>query len=110
MPYRVPTALELSEAERAELESWARRRKTAQALALRAPPDRRRAGRGAGGPDAVGAAGGGHPLEPADHGEGLRPVGHDGGPGLARLRPAAAPGRDVQALDRPAVRREGARH
>ena len=36
MPYRVPTALELSEAERAELESWARRRKTAQALALRA--------------------------------------------------------------------------
>src|SRR4051812_17496574 len=36
MPYRVPTALELSEAERAELEAWARRRKTAQALALRA--------------------------------------------------------------------------
>ena len=36
MPYRVPTVLELSEAERAELEGWARRRKTAQALALRA--------------------------------------------------------------------------
>src|SRR4051794_6463152 len=36
MPYRVPTALDLSEAERAELEGWARRRKTAQALALRA--------------------------------------------------------------------------
>src|ERR687886_2245674 len=36
MPYRVPTALELSETERSELESWARRRKTAQALALRA--------------------------------------------------------------------------
>ena len=36
MPYRVPAALELSEAERAELEGWARRRKTAQALALRA--------------------------------------------------------------------------
>ncbi len=36
MPYRVPTALALSEAERAELEAWARRRKTAQALALRA--------------------------------------------------------------------------
>src|SRR3712207_4687802 len=36
MPYRVPTVLELSEAERAELESWARRRKTTQALALRA--------------------------------------------------------------------------
>src|SRR5919107_1575660 len=35
MPYRVPTALELNEAERTELESWARRRKTAQALALR---------------------------------------------------------------------------
>src|SRR3712207_634821 len=36
MPYRVPTALELSEAERAEREGWARRRKTAQAPALRA--------------------------------------------------------------------------
>src|SRR3954471_15514293 len=36
MPYRVPTALELNETERAELEAWARRRKTAQALALRA--------------------------------------------------------------------------
>src|ERR687885_1998841 len=36
MPYRVPTALDLSEAERAELAGWARRRKTAQALALRA--------------------------------------------------------------------------
>ena len=35
MPYRVPTALDLSEAERTEPESWARRRKTAQALALR---------------------------------------------------------------------------
>src|SRR4051812_20304521 len=36
MPYRVPTALELNETEGAELEAWARRRKTAQALALRA--------------------------------------------------------------------------
>jgi transposase len=36
MPYRVPTALELNGTERAELEAWARRRKTAQALALRA--------------------------------------------------------------------------
>lgn len=36
MPYRVPTSLELSAGERAELESWARRRKTAQGLALRA--------------------------------------------------------------------------
>ncbi len=36
MPYRVPTVLGLSEAERIELESWARRRKTTQALALRA--------------------------------------------------------------------------
>jgi transposase len=36
MPYRVPTVLELSAAERAELEAWSRRRKTAQALALRA--------------------------------------------------------------------------
>src|SRR5215204_5645008 len=36
MPCRVPTALDLGEAERAELGGWARRRKTAQALALRA--------------------------------------------------------------------------
>src|SRR5687768_8843509 len=36
MPYRVPTALRLSAAEQAELEGWARRRRTAQALALRA--------------------------------------------------------------------------
>ena len=36
MPYRRPTALVLSEAERGELEAWARRRRTAQALALRA--------------------------------------------------------------------------
>jgi transposase len=36
MPYRLPTVPELSEAERLELERWARRRKTTQALALRA--------------------------------------------------------------------------
>jgi DDE superfamily endonuclease/Winged helix-turn helix len=36
MPYRVPAALDLSEAERAELQRWARRRKAARALALRA--------------------------------------------------------------------------
>lgn len=35
LPCRVPTMLELSDAERAELEGWSRR-KTAQALALRA--------------------------------------------------------------------------
>jgi transposase len=36
MPYRRPTTLALSEAERAELEGWSRRRRTAQGLALRA--------------------------------------------------------------------------
>jgi transposase len=36
MPYRMPTARDLSGAERAELQGWSRRRKTAQALALRA--------------------------------------------------------------------------
>ncbi len=36
MAYRVPTSLDLSAEERTELESWARRRKTAQGLALRA--------------------------------------------------------------------------
>ena len=35
MPYRRPTALALSEAERAELEGWSRRRRTAQGLASR---------------------------------------------------------------------------
>ena len=35
MPHRVPAALDLSEAERVELEGWARCRKMAQALALR---------------------------------------------------------------------------
>src|SRR3954447_5630820 len=118
MPYRKPAVLELSEAERSELEGWSRRRKTAQALALRArivlraaeglsntaiahelgiakhtvgkwchalrpaadgraarraaargaAADRRRGGRGAGGPHALGGAGRRHALEPADHG------------------------------------------
>ncbi len=36
MPYRRPTALAPSEAERAELEGWSRRRRTAQGLASRA--------------------------------------------------------------------------
>src|SRR5919107_26213 len=36
MPYRTPTALDLSEAERAGLQGWSRRRRTAQGLALRA--------------------------------------------------------------------------
>ena len=36
MPYRRPTALALGEAERAELEGWSRRRRTAQGLASRA--------------------------------------------------------------------------
>jgi transposase len=36
MPYRRPSPLVLSEAERDELEGWARRRRTAQSLALRA--------------------------------------------------------------------------
>ena len=36
MPYRVPTVLELGAAERAKLEGWSRRRRTAQGLALRA--------------------------------------------------------------------------
>src|SRR3954463_4248035 len=36
MPYRVPATLDLSETEQAELKGWARRRKMAQALALRA--------------------------------------------------------------------------
>ena len=36
MPYRMPTALDLSGAERAELQGWSRRRRTAPGLALRA--------------------------------------------------------------------------
>ena len=51
-----------------------------------------------------------HALEHARDGA---PRGHEPDRGvadLARLRPAAAPAGDIQALDRPAVRREGARH
>ena len=153
MPYRVPTALDLSEAERTELENWSRRRKTAQALALRArivlqaaagltntaiaaelgvakhtvgkwrerfarqrtdglldgwkhcfqpsgraATDQGPANRGVGGPHACGAAGEQHALEPADDGQGHWSVGHDRGPGLAGLWPAAAPDGDLRAV------------
>src|ERR1700712_3198402 len=75
-----------------------------------AAPDRRR-------PDHAGrdhhvgeSATGRHALEHALNGAGLRCVGRHRAPDLARLLPAAPPDRDVQALDRPALRREGARH
>ena len=42
-------------------------------------------------------------------GQGERPVHRHGAADLAGLRPAAAPGRDLQALDRPRLRRQGAR-
>ena len=75
----------------------------------RAAQDRRRADRGGDQPDPREPAGRRHALELARHGQGERPVHRHGAADLARLRPAAAPGRDLQALDRPRLRRQGAR-
>ena len=49
-------------------------------------------------------------LEPAEHGQRDRSCAFDGASHLARLRSAAAPRRDFQAVLRSAVRGEGARH
>ena len=60
--------------------------------------------------DAGDEAGGRDALEHARHGEGIGRVDLLGASHLARLLAAAASHRDVQALDRSAVRREGSRH
>ena len=75
----------------------------------RAAHDRGRAHRGGDRHDPGEPAGGRHALELARHGQGQRPVGLDGPAHLARLRPAAAPAGDLQALHRPRLRRQGAR-
>ena len=67
---------------------------------------RRRAGRH---PDAGDQAQGRHPLEHPRHGRGRRHVAVGRRPHLALVRPEAAPPRDVQALHRPVLRREGPR-
>ena len=54
-------------------------------------------------------AAGRHPLEFARHGAGQRAVDLDRAAHLARLRPAAAPAGDLQAVHRPRLRRQGAR-
>ena len=69
-------------------------------------PTRRRAGRHQ---DPGGEAQGRHPLEHPRHGRGRRPVAVGDRPDLAGLRAEAPPERDLQALDRPLLRREGPR-
>src|SRR5438132_1457352 len=49
-----------------------------------------------------------NPLEPPVDGQGLRCFGHERASHLGSLRSATAPGRDLQALHRPDVCREGA--
>ena len=91
-----PTAeVVLSAEERETLERWAKRPKSAQALALRC-----RIVLAAAGGEANGAIAARLGRDVADCGE----------PQLARLRPEASPGRELQALGGPAVHREGARH
>ena len=75
-----------------------------------ATEDRRRQGHQGGDDDAGGAAAQRHSLEHALAGQDFRFVGLQRASHLAGLLPAAPPQRDLQALDRPAVRREGARH
>ena len=66
---------------------------------------------GARGDDDAGIdAAGRHPLEHALDGQGERAQPGDGRSHLAGLRPQAAPCRDLQAVQRSPVRREGARH
>ncbi len=79
--------------------------------ALRGAADhRRRGGRAPGRPDAGGGTAERHALEHARDGAPRRHEPDRGEPHLARLRPAAAPGGDLQALHRSGIRREGARH
>ena len=71
--------------------------------------DHRREGRGGHHQDAGDQAQERHPLEHPLDGQGGRPVADRHLPRLACLRPQAAPGRDLQALDRPALHRQGPR-
>lgn len=74
------------------------------------PAHGQRRGRRTGGDDdARGDAAGSHAVEYALDGEGVRHEFRDSEPDLAGFRPAAAPHGDLQALDRPAVHRKGAR-
>ena len=85
------------------------RRPTGRAEAGRPAHGQRRGSRTGGDDDARVDAAGRHAVEHALDGEGVRHEFRDGEPDLAGLRPAAAPHGDLQALDRPAVHRKGAR-
>ena len=74
----------------------------------RAAQDRRRADRGGDQPNPREPAGRRHALELARHGQGERPVRRHGAADLAGLRPAATPGRDLQAVDPVRLQAEGA--
>ena len=68
-----------------------------------------RPGRAGGRPHARAAAGRGDPLDGARHGARRRDLAGLGAADLGGARPAAAPGADVQAVQRPGVRRQAAR-
>ena len=77
--------------------------------AVARPAARSRGGGARGGADADRSAGGDHPLDRRDDGEGGRHQRQLGPAHLARPWAPAAPGPAVQALERSAVRREAAR-
>ena len=87
----------------------ARGRPARRAASRRAAHDRRCPDRSGDRADPGEPARGCHPLEFARHGEGQRPVGLERAAHLARLRPAAAPDGDLQALHRSGLRGQGAR-
>src|SRR5918911_650726 len=116
MPYGRATPILLSGPERAELEGLARRRKAPQGLALRARivlrcseglTNQAVAGEVSACAHTVGKW---RERFATARLAGLSDEPRSGAPRLARLRPAAAPERDLQALDRPRIRGEGARH
>ena len=86
------------------------RRPSGRAEAGRPAHGQRRGCRTGGDDDTRVDAAGSHAVEHAVDGEGVRHEFRDGAPDLAGVRPAAAPHGDLQALGRPPVHREGARH
>ena len=85
------------------------RRADRRTPARRPAQDHRRPGRGGRHQDPGGEAQGRHPLEHPRHGPGRRAVPERHRPDLERLRAEAPQERDLQALDRPLLRREGPR-
>src|ERR1035438_4308416 len=124
MPIPVAVSIELSEEERAQLESWARRHRSAQALAQRSRIVLA-AAQGLKNTEISGRLGVNRSsvtkwrsrfserrldglLDELD-GPGGRPHAVGGAADLARVRPSAPPQRNLEALQGPAVRGQGPR-